>query len=284
VVLACAVGIALVGLIEAATARDWFEFSDPRFIIEGRYRANSIFRAPEVFGASMSLAALLTWLLYRRGRLSPPMACVLGALFVMATAASLYRGVWGAFAAASAFVFLLLGPNRRVLRILGRMLAVGTLGLVVVLTAWYLTRGTALYEERLANPENWESRVVVYQTLARGITAHPWLGHGTGTVEEYLARSAYNTTDLTTPHNGYLAIAFENGIPFVGLYLAWFLVVVQRSVRRGSEAAVFAGGMVVTILVTDLTMYFPLSFDFHSLIVVMAVALGSAEQATWIVS
>ena len=272
--------IAVVGLYEGVTGIDLFAFSEPRFIIEGRHRANSIFSAPEFFGAAMGLSIYVALLLYWRGKLRLVTMVGLSIVLLLATAASLYRGIWLALVAGLIVLFVARPGHARQLRMPLRLVTSVIIIAIVVFSAQALLRNTVIYEQRIANSENVDSRMKVYAAIARGVTDHPWLGYGTGTVEEYLAVTPHNPTDLNTPHNGYLAIAFENGLVFLLIYLGWFIAVLWRIRETNRPATVVAAAMVTMVLVTDMTMHFPLSSDYHSLLVVIAAALAMAEPDT----
>ncbi|MEJ7810897.1 MAG: O-antigen ligase family protein [Gemmatimonadaceae bacterium] len=271
--------LALPGLVESVTGRDLFGYADPRFFIEQGYRANSVFRGPENLGASGALTFFVALLLYWRGTLRANALYGWAAVLLLGTIAALYRGIWLAFAAAVVCLRFAETRRPRLPRLAFKLVTTSLLGLCAVVMLWYVLRGTSFYEQRLANPENWFLRLTIYETLARGIAASPWLGHGTGTVEEYLANSWYNTTDLYTSHNGYLTVLYENGAIFCALYLAWFAALLGRVRFEGSRSAVACGAMLVTLLITNLTLDLPLAFIFFALPPLVTAALATAEEA-----
>jgi O-antigen ligase len=284
-VLYCSTVIAIIGLFEAMMAIDLFAFKESRFLIqdvmtsqEARIRINSIFDAPEYLGATTSLSMYVVILLYWMGRLRRFTMVGILLLLLLATAANLYRGIWVALTAGLVFLFVLRPGQVRSLHLLMRHVLVLLVIVIAAYLAQALLKSTSLYEERITNPENVRARMTLYDALARGVTEHPLLGSGTGTVGEYLAVTPYNTTDLFTPHNGYLAIAYENGVAILLIYLSWFIALLWRVCGANSPAMIVAGAMVTMILVADMTLYFPLSFGYHSLLVVLMAALAIAER------
>ena len=273
--LGCSAIIALGGLYEAATGHDLFPYADPRFIIEGRIRINSVIYAPEYFGAVTSLAFCVALLLYQMGRLRRFAMGGISAILILATALSLYRGIWLALVVGMVFLVVLRSGRARIHRVAARLLTVAALLTIVTLSAKALLERSALYEQRIADPENVNDRLTVYDAIARAVIDRPWLGYGTGTVEEYLQRTPLNTTDLNTPHNGYLAILYENGLVFLLIYLGWFAAQFWRIWRSVSPSVLISGAMLTIVLVIDMTMYFPLSFDYPSLLVLMIAALAA---------
>ena len=278
--LYASVAIGLFGLYEGVSGTDLFGFRDPRFMIEGRHRANSIFGAPEFFGAAMALSIYLAMQLYWMGRLRRVTMLGLSSILFLAMVASLYRGIWVAFAAGAFLLFVARPGPVRQLRVTLRIATSVIIAAVVVFPAQSLLKNTAIYQERIANPENVDSRMKVYAAIARGVMDHPWIGYGTGTMVEYLSVTPHNPTDLNTPHNGYLAIVFENGVVLLAIYLGWFIALLLRIRGTNRPATLVAGAMATMVLVTDMTMHFPLSSDYHSLLVVIAAALAMAEPDT----
>jgi len=279
VLLYSALIVALVALFEVATGIDLLEYSEPHFIIEGRLRANSVFRAPEFLGAAMSLGFFILLLLHWRGGLTARATVPFALVLLSAIAASLYRGIWAGFAAGLVFLVLVRTRRPRMVLVPLRLIAVA-LGLaIVVLSLQSALRGSAFYQERLADPANVVMRVAVYGALVRGIRESPWLGHGTGTVEEFLSRSAWNPTELATPHNGYLSTLYENGAPLLLVYLAWFIALLRLVRLSAGHISTVCGSMLIMVLVAELTMYLPLTFNYHSLLVVVVAAACTAQLA-----
>jgi hypothetical protein len=277
--------IAVIGLFEAVTATDLLEFRQPSFLIqdvmstgEGHIRINSMFQWPVYLGAATSLSLYLALLLYWTGRLKRVAMAGVVTVLLLVTVANLYRGIWLGLAAGLVFLFVLRPGKAYSMRMPLRLVTAILVVAVVALAAQAALKRTAIYEQRIANPENVNSRLMVYKAIMRGVTDHPWRGYGTGTVEGYLAVTPYNPTDLYTPHNGYLSIVYENGAPFLLIYLGWFFALLWRVRETNRPAMLVAGAMVTMILVANLTMYFPLSFDYHSLLLVMTAALAIGER------
>jgi O-antigen ligase len=89
-----------------------------------------------------------------------------------------------------------------------------------------MDEGTLQWRMKLRWPHFWHQ-----------VERHPVLGTGTY-VDMRLGTSA------NTPHNGYLAIAVESGLPALGLYLLLVVLAIGRSLgrlRRGANVAAGAG-------------------------------------------
>jgi O-antigen ligase len=273
-------GLAAVGLVEAVTGTDLLQYPSSRFFFEFRHRANSLFHAPEPFGISMGFTLFLVWLLYREGRLERGMAVGLAMLLTAGLVSALYRTVVIAFLAATVFVYLVRSPRPRLVWMPVR----GAAALVMVVGLWsggqVALRNSPLYEDRIANPENWEYRVRTFEAVVEGVLENPWLGHGTGTVEEFLPGRTASHGVMSTPHSGYLLLTYENGLLLLLLYAAWVLVFLRKALAARDHASIACGAMLMMLLIANLALSLPLTFDYSSLILVVAAALSTARSAS----
>jgi O-antigen ligase len=101
---------------------------------------------------------------------------------------------------------------------------------------------------RLLELVNWKSeapRWGVWEASWRMIQDHPWLGVGPG--QFHLVHPAYalpQSSHLTDPHNMYLKVAAEWGVPAAVLFLAWIareLAVAWKLRAQGYRWALAAG-------------------------------------------
>ncbi|MBS0261955.1 MAG: O-antigen ligase family protein [Planctomycetes bacterium] len=112
--------------------------------------------------------------------------------------------------------------------------------------------------ERKHSPD---PRMEFYANSLQMISRHPWLGTGTGSFEREYAKQIAGTDDARTtdPHNEYLHLACQAGIPtalaFLSLLgLQWFLTgrlpVAERSLGRGVLAAIALGSLFNSLILS----------------------------------
>ncbi|HEX6828403.1 MAG TPA: O-antigen ligase family protein, partial [Burkholderiales bacterium] len=102
-------------------------------------------------------------------------------------------------------------------------------------------------------------RLEFYRNTAAIIAGHPWLGVGTGGFPKAYAERAAATGVVTdNPHNEYLLIAAQTGLPGLALLLAVFaaawhgarrLAPLERDLARGIALATAVGCLFNSLLV-----------------------------------
>ena len=139
---------------------------------------------------------------------------VIAAAFV-GVAISLSRGSW----LGAAFVFVGLAVMYR--GVAARLLAI----LVVVLAALLVAPGSPLasVSERLGDVDTAESRLLTNNAALRMIQERPLTGFGYGNFESFDESFKVRIGDIPvqegSAHQTYLALAAENGLPALGLYM-----------------------------------------------------------------
>jgi len=121
--------------------------------------------------------------------------------------------------------------------------------LLAVVLAWHASPNV---QERfseglhgLANPRpalsepghSWDIRAEMYRQTARMVAERPWTGHGVGSwPSQWRDRSDHPIArNMTTPHNEFLSIAAQVGLPGAALFLAWLLGLLHHG-WRGADA------------------------------------------------
>jgi len=175
-------------------------------------------------GVSLNLLGLLALQAFCRRRLRGLKAALLLASVPVAILATMTRAVWLTFAG-TVLVLIVRPPNRSVRRVCIGLAVVGTIGLLVVLSASDSRRAIA---DRLEESGPVEFRTAVYTGGWQMFLERPLTGWGVNQMPSELARhvSEYNHHVLY-PHNTYLELLVEHGIAGLALYL-WLMWEVWR--------------------------------------------------------
>ena len=265
--------LAIIGLAETATGINLFPYTNPRFQIESYIRANSIFNAPEYFGLSMALCFFVTFFLFWEKEINPYWAIILSSLFLGGMIASLYRGIWLAFFAGLIFVYFKKVRRKNLIILSSRLVIIFLITISFTLIIRGLIKDTQFYQNRIENLENVDSRLIVYRAILKDLPGNLILGHGSDSVNYYLASSSNNTSDLNTPHNLYLSILYDNGLILSLIYFSWFIGFLIKISKSSSQISIISGAILITLLVTAVSMFLLPSFEFPFLIVVISFAL-----------
>jgi putative inorganic carbon (HCO3(-)) transporter len=175
-------------------------------------------------GVSLNLLGLLAVHAFCGRRLRGPKASILLASVPVAILATMTRAVWLTFAG-TAVILIIRSPNRSVRKVCTGLAAVGSLGLLLVLSAPGPRRAIA---DRLEERGPVEFRQAVYTGGWQMFLERPLTGWGINQMPSELARhvSGYNHPVLY-PHNTYLELLVEHGIAGLALYL-WLMWEVWR--------------------------------------------------------
>lgn len=117
--------------------------------------------------------------------------------------------------------------------------------LLAVALAWQLSPNVhARFSEGLyglANPRpalsepghSWDIRAEMYRLTALMVAERPVTGHGVGSWPELWQQRTDHpiARDMTTPHNEFLSIAVQVGLPGALLFLAWLLGLLRHGMR-----------------------------------------------------
>ena len=173
-----------------------------------------------VFGALLAIHAaagshlrLLRWALVG-----------IASLAFVAVLLSLSRGSWlGAGIAVLGLLFLY--P-----RMVIPTIAAGAVA-AMILASGPLGGQFSVLDERLGDADTAESRLVTNNAALRMISSEPWFGFGYGNFERFDESFKERVGDLPveegSAHHAYLALAAENGLPALALYVlpaAWLLL------------------------------------------------------------
>ena len=173
-----------------------------------------------VFGALLAIHAATE----AHGRLLRWVLIAIAAMAFVAVLLSLSRGSWlGAGLAIMGLLFLY--P-----RLVLPTLAAGALT-AAILASGPLAGQFSVLDDRLGDADTAESRLVTNNAAMRMIATEPWFGFGYGNFERFDESFKERVGDLPveegSAHHAYLALAAENGLPALVLYLlpaAWLLM------------------------------------------------------------
>jgi O-antigen ligase len=176
-------------------------------------------------------ALLLVGLLTERRTRGRLLVLVPGlALAGIGVALSLSRGSWLGAAAALVLIALLLPGSLRV---------IAPIGVVALLLATVgpLSSDLAVAEQRLDTSRTVDERLATNDAAFQMIADRPLLGFGYGNFERFdesfkSAAAGLALRRQVSAHHSYLALAAENGVPALALYLAPAAALLARSVRR----------------------------------------------------
>lgn len=214
-------------------------------------RTVGTFGGPAPYTVTLVLFALLATHDHEAGgRLLRRVTPAIVALALFAVFLSLSRGSW--LGAGLALVGLLAVYPRFV----GRLLLVG----VVVVTALGLgplRDEIELAQTRVEDEATVAGRIVTNDAALRMITAQPLLGFGYGNFERFDEQFKRQVGDIPlaegeggSAHNTYLALAAENGLPALALYLApvaWLLLATWRARDRLSRGSVLGWNLAIVL-------------------------------------
>jgi len=215
----------------------------PRYILDESLsihadRARGPFLQAVANGVSLNMLGLLALHSYRRGSVRGLKVAVLLASVPIAILATMTRAVWLSFAGTVLAVILLSG-NRALRRACLGLVVVAAVGLAVVLSSPELGCSLA---DRLEERGPVDFREAVYAGGWAMFLQHPLTGWGFHQMPAELPRfvTGYAEKELY-PHNTYLELLVELGIPGLVLYawLMWELFRLGRSAIPEDERTGF---------------------------------------------
>lgn len=201
---------------------DWLIF--PRFILDDSLgfhadRARGPLLQAVANGVSLNVLWLLAMHSYRRGRLRGLKAKILLASVPIAILATMTRAVWLSFAGSAVALIFLLGSRAQRRCCVGFALVAG-----VLLAVFMSSEGaTGAIGDRLQEQGPLDYRAAVYAGGWAMFLERPWTGWGFHEMPAELPRhvSGYREKVLY-PHNTYLELLVEHGVPGLALYL-WLM-------------------------------------------------------------
>lgn len=207
------------------------------------FRAHGPTSSPNMLGAQMNIGLAISGglLLAHYPRLRPlaPVAAAC-AIFLLTLGLTLSRAAWVAAAVAAAMVALVQFRPR--LRTLARYSLIALLlGATALLLPSLLPESIVSRIGSIGNPlatTEVQSRMEVWQLALDSIRRNPVAGIGTDRIPGSLLKTwGLNPPDLS-PHNIYLAAAYQYGLPNLALLLGFFALMLVNGVRlawRGSS-------------------------------------------------
>ena len=259
---------------------------DPLAALDASDRRGSLFGNANMGAQYAALAALL---LLATARARPLWRAAVDVLLAAATVVWLAllstRSVFAALVAGVAAAWLARHPTRWRRAAAGGVIAALALG-----TAWWIGTRTAAPLLRANKAASLSFRMALWADSARLARDHP-LGVGTGGFEDVFR--AYQATGATAPdedevfrhpHDEYLRLAAEEGLPFLLLALAFVALlardVVRRAGRHDPHALALLAGWAAFLLVEALFQFpFALAFGALALAVAAGLAFAGAEGA-----
>lgn len=197
-------------------------------------RMDSVFYQYNTYGEFLSLQICVITMLFLRGagKTKKLFICLAGASVLISFILSLNRGSWlgMSFAIATASLFYIKKIKLRWL--IGFPLLISLVFGTVIIQRW-----GELKQKRAGHysQNTFEQRVIFWTKLLPMIKEHPITGHGVGTTE-LVAKKTYGSKIV--PHNDYLRLAFEAGIPSVAFYLLFIFSEILYHIRlafKGKE-------------------------------------------------
>jgi O-antigen ligase len=225
-------------------------FSNPNFVLHPSYQFGVMTSNPNTlagFGAaviplacSLILASRAWW-----GRIAAAAAAI---LLIGGIAISFSKGAWVSVGAALA-VWSYYVPRAR--RISPRLVArVAVAGLLLVLVTPGLRRIPGLMVDRWTSRSSALSnaqRLLYVETAVSFIRAHPVTGVGLTQFGATYRAERNTSLGPDDPHNAYLAIAAELGIPALTVYVVFLLLVTVSALRSASRGDVFGPALLSTV-------------------------------------
>jgi len=182
-------------------------------------RARGPFLQAVANGVSLNILGILVLHGYWRGSLRSMKALVLLASVPIAILATMTRAVWIAFAVSViALLFLSRSLKAQIAALVCVAISAFALGVVMNTTQLGVTLG-----DRAEESSPVEYREAVYRGGWQMFLERPWIGWGFHQMPEYLPKYVREFHDgVLYPHNTYLEVLVENGLPGFSLY-AWLM-------------------------------------------------------------
>lgn len=227
--------IGLVALQFAVGALSWLAPSvlPSQWLGRAGERTVGTVRGPAMYSSTLMLGGMMAaaYLTIARGQLARLVLFGVVAIAFVGIGISFSRGSW--LGAAFVFVGLLIARRRIALGLAGILL-----GVLVAVAAVNFSGVAAYATARLSDSDTAESRLVTNNAALRMIQTRPLMGFGYGNFELYDESFKVRIGDLPaqegSAHHTFLALAAENGLPALALYLfpaAWLLWLTLRRWR-----------------------------------------------------
>jgi putative inorganic carbon (hco3(-)) transporter len=167
------------------------------------------------------------WLTRQRGWRRVAALCMI-AVILPTLALTFSRGAWLAIAAGVAWLVV---RERRYRTVVVVAAMIGAAPLVWFITAHEQQITTGLSAKALAAGSNVTNRLALYRVATELTDAHPVLGVGPGNFPLYVNEVGGGPSEAATfvVHNAYLEVAAELGLPALGLFLTYLVLVFRRA-------------------------------------------------------
>lgn len=264
-------------------------FTSPQFVLHPSFQFGALTSNPNsLAGFGACLLPVAASLLFVRRRAVQVFGAAVTGLLVVGILLSYSKGSWvTASAAGVVWVWHLAHrgwlPSRRMLAAAAAVLVAGVLVTPVlrsipslIVERWQSHGSTISNEERLRYVE----------TAARVIVAHPFTGVGLERFGSAYVAARRVIRGPDDPHNAYLMVAAELGLPALGCYLLFLGIVTVHCYRRarlsGSDIAPYAIGLsaaTVGLLVMQLFSAEPLASRIFWVLAALAITPWEPERA-----
>ena len=238
---------------------------------------------------ALTLGAERAFLPVRRASGGPVVPQALGLLLILSALAATgsRMGVFSALIAISSVISFLAFKARTPGRRTGLVLC---LGAFVLVTFALSTFGQAMLERLVFAPADWEERLALYRQTWAMIMARPWTGYGVDGF--HVAFELFHQPDLRMdrtwqlPHNTYLSLWVDYGIPLGSLTLALVgavfvkLLRALRKRRHGYGPAAIGCAVIILAAVHSLADFsFEIAANVYVLIALVCLGLAPARGA-----
>lgn len=228
-------------------------------------RPKTLFAYSNHWGACIAVLtpfAIIAFTQMRRGPRRTAMGLML-LLSIVPIVMSLDRGVWVALMAGLGY-----GGLRSARFSSPRTLVAGAAALLVAATAIAATPLGSLAQDRVqTRSQSTTTRISVYAQTRAATEQSPLLGYGS---PKATSRAATSGPPAGTQGQIPL-VAYSHGLPGLAFFLAWFVISLFRTAKRGSPAR-FGAHMALVIALIEMPFYSFMPTTLHVLVVGMAVA------------
>jgi len=199
-----------------------------QFFTEGSgMRVNSIVGTANAYGEflSISFCGCLMLLLQPNTRSHRIFLICVIASMVVSMIISRNRGQWIALFSSLGFAYFgYMG------KIKARWLIISGILIAIFFSGMIIQRFEQLHEKHSwgGSKDTFEYRIEIWKRCIELIQEHPIIGHGIGTSQVALKN---RFGDGTAPHNDYVRLLLETGVPVLFLYIMFLFVVLFNNVR-----------------------------------------------------
>jgi O-antigen ligase len=198
-------------------------------------RPDSLFGEWNIYGEFLCLVLIANAaLLLRESRPRPRLLLVCALASCLASLViSQNRGSWISVAVGAAAAAFLYREKINLKRVAVGLALVALVGAPTVVKRFSELSAPAAYE----GGNTFDQRVKLWGVLLPALAEHPLIGHGIGTAAEVVEKRA---GFAMVPHNDYLRLAVETGLPAAAFYALFLLRELARNLRRAGDKSRWA--------------------------------------------